>query len=501
MGIAASALASQLCCHLATEPAAVALVIVDAMIAVALVGVVVALITDDRDPSTVLAWLFVIVLLPVLGVVLYFFIGRNFRRDSRSRRRVRQSLEELVETSLTPALEANAGFAAAAVAGLDGSAAGKIEAAGESGTYLPPLPAETLDVYSAGAEKFPALLEDMARAEVYIHLMYLIWKKDELTAKVTEVLLERLMAGVKVRIMYDWLTCILYSKKELRTLAAAGADVVPCYRSLTRINYRNHMKIALVDGKVVYTGGMNLGQEYIDGGKRFKVWRDTHVRMTGPIVAPFISLFATRWLLNGRSEDLATGYMPEARGHAPGEGTPVQMLHSSVATRNKAIRDAFIIALIAARERVWIQSPYFVPDEPLITAMCVAARAGVDVRFMMTGVPDKRIPFYAAQAYFAQLVDAGVQVHMYMAGFLHAKTVIVDDQVCIIGTCNWDIRSIILHDEVAAVIYDTAITTRYAEQYELDLNDCRLVTASDVQGVSAATRLRNSVVRLFSRLL
>ncbi len=501
MGTAALALAFPPWLHLGVEPGTILSGLVYAFIAVALAGVVLALVSDDRDPSTVLAWLFVIMLLPVLGLVLYFFIGRNFRRDTRSRRRLRHSLEDLVERSLKPVFEANAAFTEAAVAKLAGTAAGKIEAAGESGTYLPPLPADTLEVYTAGAQKFPALLEDMAGAQTYVHLMYLIWKKDELTARVTEVLLDRLKAGVQVRIMYDWLTCLLYSKAELRALAAAGADVVPCYRSLTRINYRNHMKIALIDGKVVYTGGMNLGQEYIDGGKRFEVWRDTHLRMNGPIVAPFVCLFATRWLLNDHTEDLATGYIAEPRPHAPGEGIPVQMLHSSVATRNKAIRDAFIIALVAARERVWVQSPYFVPDEPLITAMCVAARAGVDVRFMMTGVPDKRIPFYAAQAYFGQLVDAGVHVYMYMAGFMHAKTVIVDNQACIISTCNWDIRSIILHDEVAAVVYDEATTIRYAEQFERDLGDCTLVTAAYVQGMSAANRLRNSVVRLFSRLL
>jgi len=486
---------------LAVEPGTVLSTIVYILIAIALVGVVVALVTDDRDPSVVLAWLFVIVLLPGLGLVVYFFIGRNFRRDTRPRRQLRHELELLSERSLAPVLEANAAFTAAAVAGMAGTAAGKVEAAGESGVYLPPLPADSLEIFSDGAEKFAALLEDMGHAQTYIHLMYLIWKRDELSARVTEVLLDRLKAGVRVRIMYDWLTCLLYSKAELRVLAAAGADVVPCYRSLSRINYRNHMKIALIDGRVCYTGGMNMGQEYIDGGKRFEVWRDTHLRLTGPIVAPFISLFATRWLLNDRSEDLTAGYIPETRAHAPGEGAPVQMMHSSVATRNKSIRDAFIIALVAARERVWIQSPYFVPDEPLITAMCVAARAGVDVRFMMTGVPDKKIPFYAAQAYFGQLVEAGVRVYLYMPGFMHAKTLIMDDQVCMIGTCNWDIRSIILHDEVVAVIYDQRIAARYAEQFRLDLRVCDLVTTAHVRGMSTARRLRNSVVRLFSRLL
>jgi cardiolipin synthase len=246
---------------------------------------------------------------------------------------------------------------------------------------------------------------------------------------------------------------------------------------------------------------MNMGQEYIDGGKRFAVWRDTHVRMTGPIVAPFITLFAATWIHNGGKEDLATGYVNAPIAHRPGEGTAVQMLHSSVRTKQKAIRDAFIIALTNARQRIWIQSPYFVPDEPLITAMCVSAAGGVDVRFMMTGVPDKRIPFYAAQAYYRQLLESGVKVYQYMAGFLHAKTVTVDEEVCIIGTCNWDIRSIILHEEVVATIYDAAIAEDHAAQFERDMEDCVEVTLDQLDHVSLWATFRNQVCRLFSRLL
>ena len=171
---------------------------------------------------------------------------------------------------------------------------------------------------------------------------------------------------------------------------------MPCYKRLPQINYRNHMKMVIIDGKSVYSGGMNMGQEYIDGGPRFDVWRDTSFRLSGPVVAPYLMLFASTWLYNGGKEDLATDFMPPAAEHHRHEGTPVQVLHSSVQTTFKTIRDVFITALTNAHERIWIQSPYFVPDEPLMTAMCTAAASGIDVRFMMTGVPDKKIPFYAA---------------------------------------------------------------------------------------------------------
>lgn len=475
--------------------------VVDIILLLAIAGVVIVLATDDRDPSTVLAWLFVVLLLPLLGLIAYFFIGRNFRRDSPRRRRIMAQIDAVAAESLAPVQAANMEFTEAATADLTATPGARIQSVGRREGDVAPLPADTVDIYTAGSQKFPALLAEMATAEKYIHLMYLIWEQDELTAKVTNVLLDRLKAGVKVHILYDWLSCISYKKDELKQLARAGAVVMPCYRRLPRINYRNHMKMVIIDGKSVYSGGMNMGQEYIDGGPRFDVWRDTSFRLSGPVVAPYLMLFASTWLSSGGKEDLATGFMPPPEQHRHHEGTPVQVLHSSVQTTFKAIRDVFITGLTNARERVWIQSPYFVPDEPLMTAMCTAASSGIDVRFMMTGLPDKKIPFFAAHAYYPHLLRAGVKVYQYTAGFLHAKTVTVDHQLSIIGTCNWDIRSIILHDEVVAVFYDRTVATDYADQYERDLLDCKEITWDDLAQLSRRQKFRNSCYRLFSRLL
>ncbi len=475
--------------------------VLTALAVVAVVAVVLALATDDREPSIVLAWLFVILLVPVLGAVAYFFVGRNHRRETRRRARSSRATQERTERSLAPTIEANEAFSEAAVKLLDGTPGQRMEASGRREALMPPLPADSVTVYVAGADKFRELLADLRTAQRYVDLMYLIWEQDELTAEVTEVLLERLRAGVEVHILYDWLTCVPFKKDELKRLAAAGAAVVPCYRKPGQLNYRNHMKMAIIDGDVVYSGGMNMGQEYIDGGERFETWRDTHFRMTGPVVAPYLWLFASTWTLNDRPEDLFTGYVSAPVPHAPGEGSPVQVLHSSVSTDFPAIRDAFIAGLLNARHRVWVQSPYFVPDEPLLTAMCVAATSGVDVRFMMTGVPDKKLPFYAAYAYYPRLLEAGVRIYQYRAGFLHSKTVTIDSELVVIGTCNWDIRSIILHDEVVSIFYDRRIATTYAAQYETDIERCVPVTAADISALGGLRTFRNSVFRLTSRLL
>ena len=486
---------------LAVDVSTVATWTVWALVAVALLGVVFALLTDDREPTIVLAWLLVIMLIPVIGIVAYFFIGRNYRRDTVRRRDQRKAASDRAERWMAPVVASEHRFSEGAVKQLENTPGHRVEMVGRHEGGMVPLPADSVELYFSGAEKFSSLLTDLRKAERYVHLMYLIWEMDELTAEVTEVLLDRLGAGVEVHILYDWLSSLPYKKHELERLAAAGASVAPCYKRLAQLNYRNHMKMAIVDGNVVYSGGMNMGQEYIDGGPRFDVWRDTHFRMTGPAVAPYLALFASTWLGNGGKEDLFTGYVATPRQHAPGDGVPVQVLHSSVSTHFPTIRDAYVVALTNARRRAWIQSPYFVPDEPLITAMCVAAASGVDVRFMMTGVPDKKIPFFAAHAYYRRLLDAGVGIYQFKAGFLHSKTVTVDDDLAIIGTCNWDVRSLILHDEVVSVFHDERIAKESAEQYERDIAVCSTVSLTDLTALSGRETLRNSLYRLLSRLL
>lgn len=472
----------------------------------AVVTVVVALVTDDRDPSIVLAWLLVILLVPVLGVVAYFFLGRNHRRVSRHRLVLRPAVRAGAERRPVPMVAGSGGRPAVAPAGHDLASPGRrVESTGLREGGAAPLPATSVRLYFAGADKFRDLLTDLREARESVYLMYLIWERDELTAEVVGVLKERVAAGVRVYVLYDWLSSLPYRKSELRDLARAGAAVAPCRRRPGQLNYRNHMKMAIVDGRIVYSGGMNMGQEYIDGGARFPVWRDTHFRLTGPVVAPYLTLFEQVWRGDGH------GDLPDdIRVPVPSEGdvqvavpvaVPVQVLHSSVATRFATIRDVFLVALTTARSRVWIQTPYFVPDEPLLTAMCVAASSGVDVRLMITGRPDKKLPFHAAHAYFDTVVASGVRVFLYEAGFLHAKTVTVDEELAVVGTCNWDIRSLILHDEVVAVFHDASVARTCAEQYEGDLASCVEVTQADLDAVGVAARLRNQLCRLFSRLL
>ena len=359
------------------------------------------------------------------------------------------------------------------------------------------LPAATLEIFTTGAEKFARLKQDLAAAQRFIHVEYFIWERDELTAEITALLLDRLAAGVEVRIMYDYVGCISFKKDELKRLAAAGAVVSADVTTAMKLNYRNHRKMVVIDGDVGYTGGMNMGQEYIDGGSRFATWRDTHLRYTGQAVAELQKLFAMRWFEDEHVDLLRDEYMPAPDGSGEA-GVLTQTVAHTVEDPWEACRRAHMTAIAGAQRSVRIQSPYFVPDEAMFETLINAAQRGVDVRLMMTGKVDKRLPFWAAQTYYAPFLEAGGRIHLYEAGFFHAKTIAVDSLFGAVGTMNMDVRSLRLHKELMVWIYDEAKALEMEQTFERDLEHSREVTPADLETVSAGARFRNSFARLFS---
>ncbi len=470
------------------------------IIALYVVVVVVLLIYEDRDPSTTLAWLLVLLFLPVVGIPLYFFFGRVWPWRRR-RARVAAALDSESRHVLPAVYGAHASWAAEQRKRYDGTDTAKIITMIERQCAAPPLPAQHLEVFTEGADKFARLIEDIESARDHVHLQYFIWEHDELTARVTSLLLRKLSEGVEVRIVYDFIGSFFYSKEELHQLRDAGAHVRADLTKINEINYRNHHKIAVIDGHIGYTGGMNMGQEYIDGGKRFETWRDTHLRMTGPFVAELQRLFATRWY-EGTTESLYTErYFPVARLTDPSSAVMCQMVHSSVGDQWEAVKQTFLHAVASADRSVLIQSPYFVPDQSFYDALLTAGLSGVDVRLMMTGVPDKRIPFWAAFTYFPKVLAAGVRVYQYMTGFFHAKALAIDSKFCAIGTTNIDVRSFALHDEMTVFIYDAAITRQVESVFEYDMRSCTEITPEMMARIGPLRRFRNSLLRLFSRVL
>ena len=474
----------------------------DLVILIYWVVVVILLIMDDREPAITLAWLFILVFLPVIGLFFYIFFGRDWKVVAQRKGWIKE-LRQAETEEMAPIWKRNAGATARFYEEWGDAIAEPISRAISAENIARVLPASSLTLFNDGASKFARLLEDLAAAQRFIHLQYFIWEQDELTAKITAILLERLSAGVEVRIMYDWMGCISFKKRELKRLAKAGAKVHADVTDIFRINYRNHRKIVVIDGEIGYTGGMNVGQEYIDGGKRFATWRDTHLRITGQGVAGLEKLYAARWFERKRDHENLFGpeYRPAPDAASIETGTLVEIAAQGVEDPWSAARRAHMVAIGQAEESVWIQSPYFIPDYSIYDVMINAALSGVDVRFMMTGIPDKPIALWAAQTYYKKLIEAGARVFLYEAGFLHAKTIVVDGVVSAVGTMNMDQRSLKLHKELMVWVFDTGFARQVADAFAHDVESCHEVTLQEVQAVGGLKKFRNQAARLFSNVL
>ncbi len=422
-----------------------------------LVYVMATLIMEDREPADTLAWAFALILLPVVGLVFYFFAGRDwavidakkgwlkgylatekkalapfYARTEPARRRFESLYEGTFVNRLRTAIRRENGFRI--------------------------VTADTAEIFETGLGKFERLTEDLSSAQRFIHIQYFIWEDDELTDALIDILRERASAGVEVRFLYDYVGSKAWGKKKLKALAPLGVKVAGDMTSFSRLNYRDHRKIVVIDGEIGYTGGYNVGQEYVDGGNRFACWRDTHLRLTGQVVGELQTLFARRWYENRKEDLLGEKYLP-APPQNPESGVLCQVVAQTVEDPWQSSRRVHMVAVGNAERRLWIQSPYFVPEVGLYDTMINAALTGVDVRFMMTGVPDKKVPYWAAWSYFRPLIEAGAHIYLYEAGFLHSKTIVVDSQVAAIGTMNMDIRSLKLHKELMVWLFERRVGT------------------------------------------
>ena len=465
---------------------------------------IIMLIMDDREPSITLAWLFILLFLPFVGVFFYIFFGRDWKVVAQRKGWIKE-LRRVEADAMAPIWERNVGASERFRNEWAGTIAVPIKRAITNENVATVLPASSIELFNDGARKYRRLKEDLAGAQRFIHLQYFIWEQDRLTAEIVPILLDRLQAGVEVRIMYDWMGCITFKKAELRQLKRAGAKVEADVTDLLRINYRNHRKIVVIDGEIGYTGGMNVGQEYIDGGERFATWRDSHLRLTGQAVGALEKLYAARWFEHTKKADgeslFAERYMPAPDEGAVANGTLVEVAAQGVEDPWSAARRTHMVAIGQAEKSVWIQSPYFIPDYSIYDVMINAALSGIDVRFMMTGIPDKKIALWAAQTYYRKLIEAGAHVYLYTAGFLHAKTIVVDGVVSAVGTMNMDQRSLKLHKEMMVWVFDEGFARQVADAFEVDMTACREVTLEDVLAVGRLKRFRNQAARLFSNVL
>ncbi len=450
----------------------------------------VIIVLQRRPAVSTIAWLLVLVFLPILGLVIYWLIGplrleRKKRRREVSKRIVDEGLRGLA------ALDADSEHHQLAMVSI-----------GVGGS--PPFGAESVAIYLDGASTYAAILEAIASARDHIHLEYYIWEPDTIGTRLRDALVERAKAGVQVRMLVDGTGSNKLGKKFLRPLVEAGVAVSwfnPVrLRTIRRrrADFRTHRKIVVVDGRIGFTGGMNITDLHsAELSKHY--WRDTHVRLTGPAVWPIQRTFFEDWAF------AADELLPVTEQTVPppqqGRCELVQIVASGPDTSSWSIHKVFFTAINQSTKRLWITSPYFVPDDALFTAMITAALRGVDVRLLVPKRGDSKLVDLAARSYFPELLEANVRVYEYEPRFIHAKTMVCDDDVGVVGTANFDYRSFRLNFEIIAVLFGHAANTTLADAFTRDLADSTEVKLADLEALSFGTRLGQASARLLSPLL
>lgn len=455
-----------------------------------ILSIVGIILSENRNPVKSLAWITVLMLFPVGGIILYIFFGRSIKNTHMISRRNRRRLRELTRPEDTePDLT-----------GLDDESRQQIMLA-RSLTGAQYHTGNKVRIFRDGKEKFDTLLADIAGAREYINLQYYIFEDDDIGKRVRDALVERARAGVKVRVIYDHIGSINVRRSFFRSMADEGIEIHPFFRVAfplfaTRINWRNHRKLVVIDGKTGYIGGMNIADRYIDGGKS-GMWRDAHIRIEGPAVGALQYSFAVDWRFMGR--ELIEQTVPKT--DTPPGNAGMHLLSCGPTSEWSNIAYLLLKAIANAKKRVLVQTPYFLPTESLLKVLQVAALSRVDVRVMMPRHSDSLILTYASRSYIDECLRAGVKIYLYDKGMLHSKTVVIDDTFCSIGSANIDFRSFEHNFEANMFIYSAEVNAEMRRRFDDDLRDSSRVTAAAWRKRPIIHKAFESILRLLSPVL
>ena len=457
---------------------------------------IVAMITvlmEHRQPAKTIAWVLVLSFLPLVGIVLYFFFGRRTRKD---RHIWEKSLNQLTKRSMIE-------FAEQKQLELPEEHKELIQLFMNQNFALPFKNNET-DVYVSGYEFFPALLAEINKATHHIHIVSYIIDDDPLGRLLRDALIDKARKGIEVRLLFDDVGSWKTPNRFFEQMREEGIEVHPFmpvrFPAFTgKVNYRNHRKIIVIDGKVGFIGGMNLAQRYVKGHKG-TMWRDTHVKISGAAVYGLQRAFLVDWFHADRTLITDRKYYPDTT-IAPNNSL-IQIVTSSPTNVWEELEQGYIKILLSAKRYIYMETPYFLPTEPIFFAMRTAALSGVDVRLMVSLKTDSKLVQMASRSYLTQTIQAGVKVLCYEEGFNHTKLLVADDNVATIGSANIDFRSFENNFEANAFFYDKSMAQRIKDIFLTDETKCvPLEKIKEINHKSFIYRLWESAVRLPSPLL
>lgn len=457
---------------------------------------------ERRNATSTWAWLMVLFFVPIAGFIIYLIFGRKlsgrtmFSWDPESKLGVQTAVKAqqraIEQGEITYKHEELSGYKDLYYLHLRNSDALLTQD-------------NDVQIFTDGKEKFDALIKDIQGATDHIHLLYYIVRSDELGYRIADALIERAEAGVEVRFLYDDMGSRRLSRRFKRRLEQAGVEVVSFFppkipKINLKINFRNHRKLAIIDGKTGYLGGFNVGDEYLGKSKKFGYWRDTHLRVQGGSVGSMQVRFILDWNEASRTMIDFEDRFYDHSHHAGGD-VGMQIVSSGPDSEWEQIKHGYIKMILSAKDYVYIQTPYFIPDESLMDAVRIAALSGVKVKIMIPNKPDHPFVYWATLSYVGELLTAGAEAFIYQNGFLHAKTIVVDGKIASVGTANIDVRSFRLNFEVNAFLYDREVAEELVEQFDRDIVDSTQMTKKLYGQRSLGIRFKESVSRLLSPIL
>ncbi|WP_295936277.1 cardiolipin synthase [uncultured Alistipes sp.] len=457
---------------------------------ITILGIILIVITENRNPLKTLPWIIVLLLAPIIGLLFYFFFGQNLSKQRiisrRTRKRITMQLEEADHAGIPDLPEEYRSLARLL----------------ENTTHSVPLYGSRIEVYTDGKSKMKSLLDQIAQARHHIHIQYYILCDDKTGRKLRDALVAKAREGIEVRILYDDMGSSSVKKKFFEGMRQEGIEVCaflhvkfPLFTS--KVNYRNHRKIVVIDGRVGYIGGMNIADRYVRGTK-WGTWRDTHFKIEGSGTAGLQISFLSDWSATTKQHISGPKYFPPTERFTD---DIMQIVPSGPFGKWRTLLQADSYAIARARKRIWIQTPYYLPSDVLNFTLQEAALAGIDVRLMLPKRSDSKVVDLASHSYLDDMMKAGVKIWFYTPGFLHSKLLIIDDMLTVIGSANMDFRSFEHNFEVNAFVYDQEFTERMEAVFEKDMEKCHALTPGEWFNRPRGRRIMESLMRVFSPLL
>lgn len=454
-----------------------------------------AIILDNKKPEKSYAYIFLILLFPIGGILIYFLLGVQYQKKrlyTRKRMYNKEYIKALNKSNNQNNTKLQFGDYA------------KLPTLFYNLEQVDFTHENSLKFLINGEEKFPVLLEEIQKAEKTIHLIYYIFNDDSIGLKIINLLCEKAKHGVKVRLIYDDVGSSI-SSYNIKKLNDCHVDVyaympVLFSRLAYKANYRNHRKIVIIDNKVGFLGGINISEKYINSSVKNNSWRDTHLMLKGQAVIDLQYEFISDWyFVSGQEIDYKEFQYLKFLDIK--KEIPICILGSDFGSDNQIIMEAFFGLITSAKKEILITTPYFLPNETILNAIKITAKSGVKIKLIIPKKPDIKTAYYASQTYFKALIESGVEIFYYTVGMIHAKTMVIDDYICTIGSTNMDYRSFNLNAEINAFIVDENVAKELKSHFEMDLINTYKLELEELKNRKWYIKVLCSVSRLFAPVL